>query len=62
MDIFGTQKLEEQIAASKDPDTRKQLEELLEQRKNKAKKTMFFVLILLSSLWIPPLHLFILLF
>ena len=50
MDIFGAQKLEEQIATTKDPETRKQLEELLDKRKKKANEIMWAVLIFFAIL------------
>jgi len=56
MDIFGTQKLEEQIAASKDPDTRNQLEELLDKRKKKANEIMWSVLIFFCYLDCKPIY------
>ena len=50
MDIFGIQKLEEQIAVTKDSGTRKQLQELLDERKKKAKEIQTGILIILAIL------------
>lgn len=50
MDIFGIQKLEEQIAVTKDSGTRKELQELLDERKKKAKKIQNDILIFLAIL------------
>ena len=50
MDIFGIHKLEEQIAVTKDSGTRKELQELLDERKKKAKGNQTGMLILLALL------------